>query len=158
MDDEEWGARTKTHRCCAACAVQENGFCLGEHNVFERLCGDVGDPAAGGAARSTELQRQNKSGQVMEKNKLVQADVLAAETLEEGGNGKSLVERAPKKYRESARGDVRRNFGKKARRAADASDPGTCKTVTMRYVSDLCLHLHAACKEIKRYAHRMQGT
>ena len=102
----------KTHQCRAACAVEENVFSVVDYKVGKRLCGDVGDPVAGGAARITKLQSKNRSGQVMAENTLVQAVILVAETLEERGNSNFLVGRARKKGRESARGEAGRDFGK----------------------------------------------
>ncbi len=64
----------------------------------------------------------------MAENTLVQAVILATEMLEEGGDSIVLVARARKMVRESTPGEARRDLGELVRRAADASDPGTCET------------------------------
>ncbi len=107
------------------------------------------------ALHKSQNYSKNRPGQVVAENTLVQAGILAAETLEEGGHSNVLVEGAREIVRESAPGDVRRDLWDMARRAADASDPGTCETATMwsaTYAS-VCVLL-----PMERHTYRMQGT
>ncbi len=67
----------------------------------------------------------------MAENTLAQAVILATETLEEGGYIIVLVDKAREIVRESASGEACRDLGEMARRAADASDVGTCETVAI---------------------------
>ena len=71
------------------------------------------------------------SGRVTAENALVEAAILAAKVLEEYRNSIVLVFRARKMVREAAPRDLRSDFGL-ALRSANASDIGTCKTVTIR--------------------------
>ena len=56
------------------------------HEIVDCLCRDVRDAAASRPACITKLSSKNRSGQVVAENTLVQALILVAESLKEGGN------------------------------------------------------------------------
>ncbi len=100
MDDAERWEVGETHWRRAACSVQDNDFTVEENPDPHRLRGDIWDVAAPRTAQ--ELQRENRSDQVTEANVLVEAVILIAEALEEGGYGLLLVARVQKVVREAA--------------------------------------------------------
>ncbi len=67
----------------------------------------------------------------MEANALVKALILSAEVLEEDGHGPFLVVGGFKVVREAAPGEFCRELWHVARRSADGSDPGTCKSMAV---------------------------
>ncbi len=84
--------------------------------------------------RPTELhilRSRNGSGRVTAANPPVEAVILAAEVLEEGGHSIILVAWAGKVRRETTPEMPAATFGVPVRRTADASDPGTCELEAM---------------------------
>ena len=55
----------KTHWCCTTCAARDKLLIVKDDSEIERLCGDVGDPAAVLATQNTKITK-NRSGQVPE--------------------------------------------------------------------------------------------
>ena len=70
---------------------------------------------------------KNRSGEDLAEYELVQALMLGAHTLYEGGNRNILVVRARKYVRKAASRDAHPDLGECTRRAADAGYPGTYK-------------------------------
>ena len=129
MDSAERGKRRKAHRYRADCAVHGMEKGIVDDGEVERLRRDVGYSAAGRAAKITNLQSKNRSGQVSAENELVQAPiVLATETSEVGGNINVLVDGDGEVVGEATPGEARRDLRACTRRTADASEPGTCET------------------------------
>jgi len=74
------------------------------------------------------LRSENRTCLVTAANTLVEAIILAAQILEEGGDSVYLVVRASKVVRETAAREVRRLLGI-GRRASDGSNKGTYESV-----------------------------
>jgi hypothetical protein len=69
--------------------------------------------------------------QVTRVNALVEAAILMADLLDEGGHRQLLVVRARKEDREAAAGDARCDLWHVVRCSANGSDVGTCKSVAV---------------------------
>src|SRR6266702_1636583 len=142
MQREDVSEGEVSHRGRAARAIHGQDLLFGENTGGKRLCGDIGNATAIRAAQITK--GENGSGRATVANALENAIVLAAEVPEEAGHDIYLVGWPRKVIREAATGESRRSL-RIARRAADASDKGTCENrgrCSERYVPALAHHTY----------------